>query len=261
MSPFDSPVDAYMSSPVASITGGAALVEAERLLDARNVSALAVVGDSGQLVGVLSRTDLIHVGRRRASMARDTALLTLPHLYVRQRMVSPVVTVSPDAPLREAAALLCDHHIHRVFVTVDQRPVGVLSTRDVIRAVADARTAEPLRTLMSRPVLTVDATATLAQATDQLERAHLRGLVVVDGDWPIGLFTQREALTARRADADLAVEAVMSLALLCLPESLPLFRAAHFALASRARHILAVEARQMHGIVSGLDFARVAAGR
>ena len=139
--------------------------------------------------------------------------------------------------------------------------MGVLSTRDILRAVADARVAAPLGTVMTRPVLTVDATATLAQATDQLERAHLRGLVVVDGDWPIGLFTQREALSSRGADAELPVEAVMSLALLCLPESLPLFRAAHFALASRARHILAVESRQMHGIVSGLDFARVAAGR
>jgi len=261
MKPFDSPAREYMSSPVAALTGGAELLEAERLLDARNVSALAVVGDRGQLVGVLSRTDLIHVGRQRASMASDTALLTLPHLHVRQRMVSPAVTVSPGTPLRQAAALLCDHRIHRVFVVEEERPVGVLSTRDILRAVADARVDAALRTVMTRPVLTIEASATLAQATDQLERAHLRGLVVVDGDWPIGLFTQREALSSRGADAELPVEAVMSLALLCLPESLPLFRAAHFALASRARHILAVEARQMHGIVSGLDFARVAAGR
>jgi hypothetical protein len=51
----------------------------------------------------------------------------------------------------------------------------------------------------------------------------------------------------------------MSCALLCLPLKLPLFRAAAFALQTRARRILAVESREMRGIVSGLDMARAIA--
>jgi hypothetical protein len=51
----------------------------------------------------------------------------------------------------------------------------------------------------------------------------------------------------------------MTQALLCLPARTPLFRAAGFALATRARRICATSERRVRGVVTGIDFARVIA--
>lgn len=259
MSRFLLPVADYMSSPVSSVSVSTDLTDAERVLAERNVSSLAVLDHEGRMAGVISRTDLLRVGRLRSSMGNDGTLLTLPRMQVRERMVTEVVAVDPETPAAAAAALMVARHIHRVFVVDDGEAIGVFSTRDCMRAVLDERITAPLSSVMSHPVLTVEASEGIARATDLLEEVHVRGLIVVDNEWPVGIFTQGEALSARARDPGLAVEEVMNAALLCLPETLPLFRAAQFALATRARRILAVEARHMRGVVSGIDFARVVA--
>jgi CBS domain-containing protein len=97
-------------------------------------------------------------------------------------------------------------------------------------------------------------------AIAQLTAANVRGLVVVDGDRAVGVFTQIEAIKARALSAELrktAVEQVMSYETLCLDVSTPLYRAAGHAIQMRVRRILAVEQRRFRGIVTGFDLVRV----
>lgn len=260
MTPFDRPVTDFMSAPVETIHPDSSLAGAERRLQSGAYSCLAVVGGDGQLCGVLSRTDILHIGRLHAAAAEQTKLLTLPHQLVRARMICNVVTAERTTPLHVAAFSMLQHYVHRVFVVDNGRPVGVLSTRDLMRALVESRIAMPLSQFMTSPVKTVQVTDSVAVATDLLHQSRVRGLVVEEQEWPVGVFTQTEALAAAPLDAGTPVEAVMSCALLCLSPNLPLFRAAAFALQTRARRILVVNAREVHGIVSGLDMARAIAG-
>lgn len=259
MNVYDLPTSDFMSMPVIAIHPDAELVEAERQMEQTGVSCLAVVGARDELLGVISRTDILRVGRLRSQMGADAHLLTMPHQTVRQRMVADVVSVDPDTPLRAAAARMLEHRIHRVFVVDNGLAVGVLSTRDLMRAVMEERTQSPIGQWMSHPVIAVSATETLARATDRLGETHVRGVVVLEEEWPVGVFTQSEALGAADLDPMTPVEEVMSCALLCLPVGMPVFRAAAFAVETRARRVLAVEARELRGILSGLDMARVVA--
>ncbi len=259
MTTFDRPVCDFMSTPVATIHPDATLADAEQRLEAGSYSCLGVVGEDGHLCGVLSRTDVLRIGRLRAVMAADPQLLKMPHQLVRARMIHNVVTADRTTPLHAAAAAMVQNHIHRIFVVENGRAVGVLSTRDLMRAIIEARVAEPIMRWMSSPVLTISASDSVAVATDLLQDARVRGLIVEDQDWPVGVYTQTEALAAAERDANTRVDEVMSCALLCLPPKLPLFRAAAFALDTRARRILAVASREMQGILSGLDMARVVA--
>jgi predicted transcriptional regulator len=83
--------------------------------------------------------------------------------------------------------------------------------------------------------------------------------VVVDDDWPVGVFTQVEALECRDLARGTAVEEVMNPGMVCMPESTKIFRAAQQAIAMRVRRIIAVKKREMVGIIGGLDFAGFAA--
>lgn len=260
MSPFHKPVRQYMSSPVRTIREDAPLARAYEALREHWFSSLAVVDAGGRLAGLISRTDLLHLGRGGAAHVRRAPLLTLPDQTVGSVMMRDVVRVGPDAAVRDAAAVMVSRHIHRVFVEEGDALVGVFSTRDVMSALGDAKLRTPVSDYMSVPVLTVRETDTLSLATDKLEDAHISGLVVVDdADWPVGVFTQVEALQARDFPASTPVEAAMSYALLCLPLGTSMFRAAAQASATRVRRVIVVDHRKVVGMLTGIDFARAVA--
>ncbi len=100
-------------------------------MKARDISALVVVDEAGDAVGVVSRTDLVNA-RFVEPYLRHWRGLTAKHL-----MSSPVVSVSDTTPLAEATALLRDRKIHRLVVTekhgTHEKPIGILSVTDLVR--------------------------------------------------------------------------------------------------------------------------------
>ena len=258
MSQFAMPVSLYMTTPVVSVKAAAGLDEVQDALVAHHVSALAVTDDGGRLLGVVSRTDLLHVGRRQAGMRRGSPLLTLPRRPVSEVMEPSVISVDPEDSVAAAAGAMVRHHVHRVFAVKNDSLVGVISTRDVMLAVRDKRIAQPLSERISAPVFTVDFDDPVALAVERLEKAHVSGLVVVEDDWPIGVFGQIEALESKDLPRDTSVEACSSPAMLCLDLGTSLHRAAAQAASMDVRRVIAVSDRRVKGILTGLDFARVA---
>ncbi len=258
MSNFQMPIELYMTSPVHTVGPDDDLREAQRRLDGLSIASLAVVkGD--EIVGVISRTDLIRVGRRQAGSRGRAALLTLPEMPVSRRMSTEVVKFGPKDSIAVAAKQMVKGRLHRVFIEESGKLAGVLSTKDVMLAIRDKRVKSPISEWMSSPIFTIRSDEPVSLAAERLEKARVTGLVVVENDWPIGLFTQREALEAHDRERHTSVEDVMSASLLALDVKTPLHRAAAQAAATRVRRVIAVRGRRMEGILTGIDFARAAA--
>jgi CBS-domain-containing membrane protein len=116
------------------------LDEAADVLDRHRISGAPVVDASGSLVGVLSRTDLVR--------ARSTEYLwaNWQGLAVRHLMTTPAVTVQRSTPIVLAAARMERHHIHRLIVVADDDatlPIGILSTTDLVHAIAESSRQSP----------------------------------------------------------------------------------------------------------------------
>jgi CBS domain-containing protein len=252
------PTSLYMSAPVHTVREDDSLQTVQRRLGELAISSLAVVSGEGRLVGVISQADLIRVGRRQAGSRGKAALLTVPDKKVSRRMASKVVTVGSQEPVAVAAKKMVESRFHRIFVVDSGELVGVLSTKDVMLAIRDKRVNYPISQWMSSPVFTVRHNEPISLATERLAKARITGLVVVEGDLPVGLFTNREALEARDEPRDLPVEEAMSAAMLALPVDTPLHRAAAQAAELNVRRILAMSGVKMEGILSGIDFARAA---
>ena len=84
-----------------------------------------VVMDGGQAVGVVSQTDLV-LARQGRSKAEAAAMAA------RDVMTPGCVTCDVGAPLSEAVSLMTGRRIHRLVVTENDEPVGVLSMTDVV---------------------------------------------------------------------------------------------------------------------------------
>lgn len=72
-------------------------------------------------------------------------------------MSEPAVTAAPSEPLTSLVARMHAHHVGSVVVTVDGRPVGIVTERDVLRCAAAAAPGASLTTdlavdVMSSPV-------------------------------------------------------------------------------------------------------------
>jgi CBS domain-containing protein len=54
-------------------------------------------------------------------------------------MSTVVLSVGPDAELREAAEVMHEQGVHRLLVMQEEELLGVISTRDLVRAIAEGQ--------------------------------------------------------------------------------------------------------------------------
>lgn len=251
-------VHEYMTPHVVSVTDETPLEEVLKTLRRCDVSCVLVTTAAGAPAGVVSLTDLARVSKLEGG-AHGPLKIMPPDRRAKDIMKLPLVSVGAEAGVAEAAAAMLYHRVHRVFVTRGSSVVGVFSTRDALRAVLLHRLTLPLRAVMTSPVETIGLGDPIESAIEKLEDTNVRGLVVLDGHSPIGIFTQMEAIRARALPAQLRqkpVEEIMSYETINLDESTPLYRAAGHAVATKVRRILAVDGGELVGIVTGYDLAR-----
>lgn len=259
MSHLAAPCNTYFSSPVLSVSPDADINHAYQAMMEADCGCVAVLR-AGKLEGVLTRTDLLKIGTREAGLNAKASLVTLPHRAVEDLMTRDIVTVREEEPLRVAAQRMVERRIHRVFVVNEGgEPLGVVSTRDLMLAVRDQKGHRTVEEFMSCPAFTIRADEHVSEAVARLERAHISGLAVVDNGWPVGVFTQRDALLFQSVSRSTPVEECMDPSVLVVPPTTLMHRAAAQAAAMRTRRILVAKGDEMVGVLTGLTFARAVA--
>jgi CBS domain-containing protein len=113
---------------------------------------------------------------------------------IAELMTTDVVTVAPEDTLGEAAAKMTEKGIGAVVVSDFGRMIGILSERDIMRAVADRIHSSEARV---REWMTADPiTATTETSVEEAGRTMLengfRHLPVVDGERAIGMISIRD---------------------------------------------------------------------
>jgi len=253
----------YMTSAVVSVGPLASLPEVRDLLATRRLSAVPVIDEAGALVGVVSERDLLR--RARAEMdagANELRVEVCGERRAADVMHQGVFTIDEGASLPRAARTMLDEHVHRLVVTRNGAAAGILSTRDAMKFLVARGDPSPLSTIMTSPVETIDVGTSCREAIRRLDKANVRGLVVADGGWPVGVFTHTEALRVAASSLivhAMPVEQVMSYETICLDASTPAFRVATYSRQMEVRRILAVCCRDLVGIATGVDLLKLIA--
>jgi CBS domain-containing protein len=118
------PVSSLMQRHVRTADMDATVAQIESLLAEHNLSWLPVVGDQGDVLGVISQSDLT----RFRTMLPDLATMRAWQLCTYRP-----ITVSADAPADAVARLMVEHRIHHVVVIENERAAGVVSSLDLLR--------------------------------------------------------------------------------------------------------------------------------
>jgi len=130
-------------------------------------------------------------------------------MFVRDHMVSPVVTVAPDLPFQDALKLMQDGKLRRLPVVDEQgKLMGIVAERDLLYASPSPATTLSVweltyilskikvEELMTKKVVTTTPDTPIEDAASLMVEKDVGGLPVVDEEnKPVGIITAQDIFT------------------------------------------------------------------
>ena len=111
-----------------------------------------------------------------------------------------VVTIGPDATVRELVALLAEHNIGAVIVSGDGSAVdGIVSERDVVRRLntGDDVLSAPVAQIMTAVVQTTEPGHDVDEVMAQMTEHRIRHVPVIDDGTLVGVVSIGDVVKSR----------------------------------------------------------------
>lgn len=126
---------------------------------------------------------------------------------IREVMTRDYVGVSESDTIADTVALMRESRSSSAVVLRGEDAVGIVTEWDLVGLLddEDSSTDAAISSVMSSPVVSARADATLAEAAATMTAEHIRNLVVTEGREFVGVLTQRDVIAAigsRRAGPD-----------------------------------------------------------
>ena len=126
-----------MTLGAATIRPGASLSQALRIMIDHRISALPVLDDNRQLLGIVTEGDFVRSG----VLAIDELLSNGEHdrakilgsRTVGEIMSRDPITISPEASIQEVLKLMERHTLKRILVASNGEALGIISRVDLLR--------------------------------------------------------------------------------------------------------------------------------
>ena len=120
-------------------------------------------------------------------------------MLVEEAMTTDLVTCPVEASVRDGVERMLRNHVGSVIVREADTPTGIVTETDCLHAgfVTEAPFEEiPIRTVMNRPLHTIQPERTLRRATGRMHDEGIKKLVVVDGMDLVGIITTQDVIAA-----------------------------------------------------------------
>lgn len=130
---------AFMTTDVLTLRPDTPVKAAAAALAERNVASAPVVDDAGRLVGIVSELDLLAQDVPPDPLARISPVppdISPPPATVREVMTREVITLPPSADAALFLRHMLEDRVVCIPVTEDDRVLGVVSRRDLLRLLA-----------------------------------------------------------------------------------------------------------------------------
>jgi CBS domain-containing protein len=113
-----------MTSPVITIDEKVTVDKVAKLMDKHGFGCIIITGKDGKAIGIITEKDMV---------SRVLAKNVLPSkLKAKKVMSTPLITVTPELTLSEAARTMSRLNVRRLGVMYKGNLVGIISSRDII---------------------------------------------------------------------------------------------------------------------------------
>jgi CBS-domain-containing membrane protein len=158
----------------------ATLGELARQMSNQYVHALVVCDRDQRPLGIISDFDLL-AGEWLS--ADPESLKAMQELTAAELMSTPIDTIDADETIVAAARCLIEDRVHRLMVTEEGKPVGIISISDFVAHLAQTGpvSRETVADVMSDAILVCRRRTPLTQAAAAMTSTGWRSITVVDG--------------------------------------------------------------------------------
>jgi len=120
-------------------------------------------------------------------------------VLVRDVMTKNVKVVRPDTSVKEVVATMNKFNIGSIVVVQGERPVGIITERDILRRIVEPCIApETLtaRQVMTSPVVSIDENTSIDEAARLMAKKGVKRLLVTrNNDQLVGILTFTDIVT------------------------------------------------------------------
>ena len=119
-----------------------------------------------------------------------------PMKLLRDVAIRHLLTVDPGASLRRAAKVMTDRGVGCAVVVEKEKVVGIVTERDILRAIADDRTMDDakVKDVMTRDVVSGAPGWEIVRAVKTMTDGGFRHLLVMEMDDPVGIVSLRDLM-------------------------------------------------------------------
>lgn len=243
-------VSEIMSKDVATISASSTMTDAAKIMGEKHVGSLVIL-DDGQPQGIVTERDLLS---KVLAKRRDPA-----RTKVMDVMSAPLVTIKPNATIKEAARTMIERK-GRLVVLRDGELVGMITAADLIKSLPDAPETElRIDKVMTDHITSVDESASVAEAARIMGEQRIGSVIVDRQGQHSGIFTERDLLTtflAKGRSLETNVGEVASYPLITIPLKSSVHKAAMTMSKKHVRRLLVKESQrstELLGIVTARD--------
>ena len=180
-------VNEVMSRGVATITTEASMHEAAKIMGVKHIGSLIVVKYETPVAIVTERDLLTKV------LAKG---LNPKEVVVDNVMSYPLIKICPTVKIRDAARMMIKKK-GRIAVFECGDLVGIITASDLIRSLPEApETMTKVDGFITKEVVTSDERTIVASIVKVMGEKRIGSVIVTSGGNPMGIFTERDLLTA-----------------------------------------------------------------
>jgi len=114
-----------MSSPVVTASPDTNVFEIAKKMTEENIGSIVIVNEAGEVIGIITEDDLI---KRVLAKGKDPFTTKAEEI-----MTKPIVYVSPDTDLKDAADIMVSKNIGHLVVIENGKLVGIIAEYDILR--------------------------------------------------------------------------------------------------------------------------------
>jgi CBS domain-containing protein len=194
----NSQVREIMQSDVVTISDNAGVDEAIKAMLEHNTSGLPIVDSGNRVVAICTEKDLIRFAAGIASKQK-----------VDQYMSRKVKTTTPDTSIGQAARIMIDNGFRRIPIVNNGKILGMVTASDIMHFLGngdafDKLTTgniheafdEPVLSLISKETVKISPKTEMGEAANIMVDNNIGSLPVMEGDFLVGIITERDFLRA-----------------------------------------------------------------
>lgn len=128
---------------------------------------------------------------------RKRKVASNPNEEIGDYMVSPVLSIAPDASTQEAAQLMESKHIGSLLVKDGENFVGIITETDLARKIVAQGLQDKnpkVSDVMTAPLQTIDCHEPIVDANQLMANKRIRHLAVTENDHVVGVLSVRDLI-------------------------------------------------------------------